>query len=325
MSKAVAGAVVAVALLVVAGFLTLADPFIYRGPLAEPFFEVDEAQGKAWLDSQIVIEIGGSFSEEEALGLLDIDPLVPLGEEDLVVEHIAEFPWPEWFPGANTRVTINPHRSRLFEPETSYTVSLKGESLTFETITVPRVVDAYVDSALHNDLKNVPTSSPIVLVFNEEVLWQDEYLDVEPSAQVTTTTEKSSGGGTQLSVIPRERWENFTAYTLTIREGVEDIHGYEGVEEFSLDFATWPRPGLAEMAPIGNDSPVDSAVRVEFERAVDRQTVEEALRVEPSASGNFEWENDWVLKWRPSELQYSTTYTVSVGGKAIGGDPLVRS
>jgi len=161
MSKQVVGAVVAVTLLVAAGFITLVYPFIYRDPLAEPFLEIDDAEEKAWLDSQIVIEIRGSVPESEVRESLEIHPPVPVREEDVVVEHIAKFPWHERFPWAKTRVTINPHNSRLFEPETSYTVTLKGENLTFETITLPRVADAYVGSVLHNDFKNVPTSLPI--------------------------------------------------------------------------------------------------------------------------------------------------------------------
>lgn len=325
MPKAVVGAAAAAILLVVAGLVTVVYPFIYRNALAEPFFEIDNAEEKARLDAQIVIEIRGSLSEEEVLQSLDIEPRVPVGEEDLTVEHIARFPWHEGLPWAKTRVTINPHRSELFKPETAYAVALKDKDLTFETITLPRVVDAHVDSALHNDFKNVPTSSPIVLAFNEEVLWQDEYLDVEPSVQVTATTESSSDGGMQLRVTPKGRWENSTTYTLTVKEGIEDVFGHEGVEGFSLDFTTWAQPTVEEVAPTGDGLPVDSGVRVKFERPVDRQTVEKAFRVEPSVSGDFEWKSDRVLKWKPSELQYSTAYTVSVGGKAVEGDKLVRS
>lgn len=325
MPKAVAGAVVAAALLAVAGFVTIAYPFIYRDSLAEPFLEIDDAEGKAWVDSPVVIEIRGSFSEEEVRESLEIQPRVPVGEDDLAVEHIARFPWHEGFPWAKTKVTINPHKSRLFEPETSYTVALKDEYLTFETVTLPRVVGARAVSALGDGFNDVPTSSPIVLVFNEEVLWQDQYLEVTPFAPVTTAAKRALHGGTEVWVVPKERWQDDTAYTLTVREGVEDVLGHEGIEESSLDFTTWPSPAVEEVAPVGDDLPVDSAVIVEFKRAVNRRTVEDAFSVEPSVSGSFEWENDQVLRWTPSELQYATTYTVSVAGKAIGGDPLVQS
>ncbi|NIN67463.1 MAG: hypothetical protein GTO63_22730 [Anaerolineae bacterium] len=325
MYKAVIGAVATVTLLAVAAFVALAYPFIYRDPLADPYFEIDDGEEKARLDSQIVIELRGSFPEEEIRESLNIDPPVLIGEDDLAVEHIARFPWHEGFSWAKTRVTINPRKSRLFEPETTYAVALKDKHLTLETISLPRVATARVDSPLLIDFKSVPTSSPIVLGFNKKVIWQDEHLEVEPSAEVTTTTQESSEGGTELWVIPRERWENSTTYTLTIKEGVRDISGHEGAHEFSLDFTTWGRPTVVGVAPSGENLPVNSAVRVEFERAVDRQTVEEAFRFEPPTPGSFEWDNDLVLNWKPSALEYSTTYTVSVGGMAIGGDPIVQS
>jgi len=321
--KAIAAA--AVSLAIVTALITLLYPFVDRGALAEPSFDVDEAEGKARLDSQIVVEVRGSFSEEEIRESLQIRPSVPIEEQDLAVEHIARFPWHEGFPWAKTRVAINPGKSRLFEPETSYTVALDDQYLTFETITLPRVASARVESAPGNGFTDVPTSSPIVLVFNEEVVWQDEWLDVKPHAEVVTTTEEPSEAGTELWVIPKDRWENSTTYTLTIREGVRDVFGHEGVEGSRLRFTTWRQPRVIEAAPMGSDLAPDSTVRVEFERPVDRRTVEEAFAVEPSASGNFEWANNRVMKWKPSGLRYSTTYTVSVGGKTIGGDPILPS
>ena len=325
MSKALIGVVVAFTLIAVAGFITLLYPFVYRDPLAAASLEMDDAEEKAWLDSQIVIEIRGSIPKEEIRESLKIHPPVSIGEDDLAVEHIAKFPWHEGFAWAKTRVTINPQGSRLFDPETSYTVALKDEVLTFETITLPRVVGARVDSEPHNQFSNVPTSSPIVLVFNEEVVWEHEFLDVEPPREVATTAENPSGSGTVVWVIPETRWENSTTYTLKLKEGIRDIFGHEGVEEFSMDFTTWPQPRVVQATPVGDDLPPGSTVRVEFERPVNRQTVEEAFKVEPSTSGSFEWENDRVLKWKPSKLEYSTTYTVSVGGEAKEGDPIASS
>ena len=53
MSRAVIGAVVAVAILVLAGLVTLVYPLIHRDPLAEPFVQIDDAEQKAWLDAQV--------------------------------------------------------------------------------------------------------------------------------------------------------------------------------------------------------------------------------------------------------------------------------
>ena len=323
MSKLAIGAAAAVMLFVAGGFVTLAYPLIHREPLAEPFLEVDDAEGKVRLDSRIVIEIRGSISEEHIRESLGIYPPIPLGEEDLVVEHLAKFPWHERFPWAKTRVSINPHKARLFDPETGYTVVLNDERLTFETITLPRIVDARVDSILHHNFIYVAPSNPIVLEFNEEVVWQHEYLKVEPPVEVTTASYRSSGGGTEVWVFPKEPWDNSTTYTLTISEGVKDIFGHKGVEGFSLDFTTRPRPQIMQASPAGDDFPLDSVVRIRFERPADRESVEEAFQIEPDVEGTIQWESDLVMTWMPDALEHSRTYTVTAGGTSIDGDPFV--
>ena len=324
MSKNTIGAVLALAL-AVAGFVSLFYPVVNPDSLAEVALEVDRAEGKVLLDSRIVIEIRGSVSKKEVLESLKIQPPVTIGEDDLAVEYISKYPWHEGLPWTKTKVTINPQGARLFDPETSYTLVLKGRGLVFETITLPRVVEARVVTLSHNGFSNVPTTSPIVLVFNDEVIWRHEYLTVEPSVEVMTISVKSSGGGTEVWIFPERRWGNSTAYTLTLKEGIRDIFGHEGTEEFSLVFSTWSQPSVVEAAPVGNDLAPDSTVRVEFERPVNRRTVEEAFKVEPAASGSFEWLSDTVLEWEPSELQYSTTYTVSVGGEAWDGDRIATT
>src|SRR3972149_8437519 len=102
--KAIAAA--AVSLATVTALITLLSPFVDRGALAEPSFDVDEAEGKARLDSQIVVEVRGSFSEEEIRESLQIRPSVPIEEQDLAVEDIARFAWHEGLPWAKKRGTL---------------------------------------------------------------------------------------------------------------------------------------------------------------------------------------------------------------------------
>ena len=325
MSRRLGGAVAAVTLALITAIIALGFLLVGRSSLAEPSFEIDEAEGKAKLDSRIVFEVRGSFSEDEIRKLLEFHPPIPIGDVVLTVERIAEFPWQEWSSLAKTRVTINPEESRLFEPETIYTVVLNDETLTFETITLPRVVDARVGAAPEDDFDNVATSTPIVLTFNEEVVWRDEWLDVDPAVDMTTATEVSPGGGTELWLVPARRWENSTTYTVTVQDGVMDVFGHAGVEPFSIEFTTWPRPTVVDASPTGDDLAPDAAVRVEFERPVDRSSVEGAFEINPPAPGHFEWAGDRVLEWKPSGLLYSTRYLVSVGGTDAGGDPIVPS
>jgi len=316
--------VAAVAVLSLAGgFVTLAYPAIFRVSLAEPSLEVDAAEGKVGLESRIVLELRGSFSEEDIRESLEIRPRVPMGESGLRVEHIAALPWHEGFPWAKTRITINVEKTRLFQPETSYTIALKDGLLTFDTITLPRVVAAHIIPTADDVSGSVPTSSSVVLQFNEELIWQDEWLSVDPPVDVTTMTRRTSGGGTEVVVKAAERWENATTYTVAVREGVTDVHGHEGEEPFSLGFTTWPAPVVVRATPTGDQLSPESAVRVEFDRAMDRQSVEESFLIQPGAAGSFEWESDLAFEWRPMALDYSTAYTVSLGGTSIDGDSLV--
>ena len=68
---------------------------------------------------------------------------------------------------------------------------------------------------------------------------------------------------------------------------------------------------------------MESPIQIEFERDVDRASVQEAFRIEPAVSGTFEWQNERLLIWRAQGLQHSTRYKASVGGKALGGDTFI--
>jgi Phosphodiester glycosidase len=101
------------------------------------------------------------------------------------------------------------------------------------------------------------------------------------------------------------------------------MYGHSGDVAFSAEFSTWAQPKVLTVGPQGQSQPVESAIRVEFERDVDRAAVEESFRIEPAVGGTFEWRNERLLIWRPQGLQHSTWYKASVGGKSLGGDTFV--
>lgn len=309
-------------LFAVAALVTVAYPVAFPEPLAEPSLELDPAEGNVGLDASIVLELRGSLSEREVLDSLDFSPPVDVDLEDLRLEHSARLPWHERFPWARTRVTINAEGARLFQPETAYTLTLEDERLEFETIALPRVVEARLTSSPDDD-GVVPTSTAAVFRFNEELGWRDRWLEIEPAAKFTARTSRASGGGTELTVEPAKRWKNDTKYTLTIREGVTDVHGHVGEEPRSLSFTTWARPRAVAVEPAGDHLSPSSTLRVQFDRPVKRASVEKAFALSPAVAGTFEWErDDRAFRWVPEALNYSTAYTASVGGRASDGDPL---
>jgi hypothetical protein len=310
--------------LAAAAYVFFVHPAVFPDEVqAGTSFDVDPAEGNVWLTSQIAFEVRGQVTAAEVLKELRFTPKLPLTERDVSVEHLAMFPWHERMPWARTRIDINASHEELFQPETRYTLKFRDVSERFETIVLPRVVEVQTVNPPAEDLAKVPTTSAFVLHFNEEVEWSDGLLHIEPPIEFTTIAESSTEGGTIVHVTPVERWDNGTAYTLRVDAAVEDVHGHRGGEVFARTFTTVPRPNVISIGPTGESVPVDAPVRVEFDRDVDRASVEAAFKTEPVAAGGFTWDSERVVTWRPAGLANSTHYKISVAGAAPGGDLVV--
>ncbi|HEV8573992.1 MAG TPA: phosphodiester glycosidase family protein [Dehalococcoidia bacterium] len=293
-------------------------PVFFPKPLSQPAFNLDPAEGKVWINSQVVVDVRGHLSVEEAVNALEFDPPIDLDADDIEVDYTARLPGHEIFPWATTRITINSGRGTLFNADTEYKLEVDGRVAEFETITLPGIVSVQPDPAA--PLDNVPTSRDIVILFNEVVKWNDRLLQIEPPTAVTTAVEILPNGSSAVRIRPAARWENSTRYSVRIDGAVEDTYGHEGALAFAKEFVTWARPTVTRASPQGTSQPVESAVQIEFERDVDRAAVQASFRIEPAVAGTFEWQSERLLVWRPQGLQHSAWYRVSVAGTAIGGD-----
>jgi Phosphodiester glycosidase/Bacterial Ig-like domain len=300
-----------------------AYPALFPPPLAQPAFSVDPAEGKVWVNSDIVLEVRGHLSTAEVIEKLEIDPPVELSADDVVIEHSARLPLHESFPWATTRVTINPAREKLFKSNTTYQLRIEEAALSFDTITLPEIVSVQIDQHPPGAVTEVPTSREVIITFNERVSWNDRLLSIEPAIAFTTRVEALPDGKSAVRIAPPGRWENSTKYTLRIIGAVQDAHGHAGELGFTTEFTTWAQPRLVAATPAGEHEPVESAIQVEFERDVDRSSVETAFHTEPPTAGTFEWASERAVVWRPQGLQHSAWYNVSVGGLAVGGDAIV--
>ena len=291
----------------------LVYPALFASGVREPSIEVDPAEGKVWLDTKLVIELQGNFTHGEVLEALDIQPPVEIEPADVTVEQVADLPLHDAMPWAITRITINPEREALFRPETDYVVSISDQRVEFETITVPRVVSATIDRDLDGDRANVPTNTGVILQFNEEIAWKDEYLSVAPPVDMRAAALLDEQGRTVVKILPTTRFENSTNYTLTLQPGVRDVHDHPAGDPFSISFSTWPPPAIVAATPTGVTQPVDQPLVVQFERPVDAAAAQAAFSVTPAIPGTFEWEGDTIMRWRPAGLlPYSTEYAASI-------------
>ena len=90
-----------------------------------------------------------------------------------------------------------------------------------------------------------------------------------------------------------------------------------------------PTPPAGEAAPIvvqrtpeaGAELPPDGAIELAFDRAMDRRSVERALRVGPRVSGNVIWLDDRTVSFKPArELKRAETYQVALAADARAAD-----
>lgn len=67
----------------------------------------------------------------------------------------------------------------------------------------------------------------------------------------------------------------------------------------------------------GDELPVDGAIDVYFDQAMDRASVESAFSVTPSVTGTFTWLDDATVRFTPSApLERATRYTIAIGAGA---------
>jgi hypothetical protein len=315
----------AAALIIPSSFFLLAYPALFPADVDDPVIETDPAEGKAWLDSRIVIELRGNYTREQVLQTLEIDPPVSLPPGAVTVEQVAPLPWHESLPWAITRVTINQGHQTLFRQDTDYTLSLSGRKVEFETITVPEVTASLIEADEDGDRQDVPTNTRVLLYFNEQIEWHHDYLAVTPATEVRAEASLDDSGRTVVAISPVSRFENSTMYEFSVRPGIRDIHDHAGSKGHSTSFRTWARPTVLAATPEGITQRVDRPVTVTFERAVDRKSAEASFSLAPAAAGSFEWQGDTVMRWLPAaRLPYSTAYSVRVAPIAAGsGDPYV--
>ena len=86
-------------------------------------------------------------------------------------------------------------------------------------------------------------------------------------------------------------------------------------------------PVVIQHSPLpGEELPLDGAVELVFDRAMDKGAVERAFEVSPAAEGTFEWADARTVRFLPANLKRGTRYHVYLGqaardteGAVLGG------
>jgi peptidoglycan/xylan/chitin deacetylase (PgdA/CDA1 family) len=284
--------------------------------LTGPHYDLDGLGADVWLDSSIRVVVDKPMSFQEVEKTFRIEPQPADCSQCLTVTRDGLTSWDDWAPWAETTVVFNPHRLKVLQAETNYTLYILGKRFSFRTIPVPKAIRFSPSPGQ----VGVSTTAPIEIEF-------DRPLADNPQDLVTITPAVlfwPRWQGRKL-ILEHERLRAGSPYRVILSPGIRDSAGHPSQERYSFVFATVKPPTVVSAEPAGNSiQHVFSEVKVVFDQAMDQTSVEQSFRVEPQASGSFGWLDDKTLVWKPWALLYSTTYRISVGGASRVGDPLAQ-
>lgn len=75
-------------------------------------------------------------------------------------------------------------------------------------------------------------------------------------------------------------------------------------------------PTMTAHSPTGTSVPTDTIITATFSKAMNTSSTESALSISPSVSGSFSWDENKMIFTPDSDLDYETTYTVTISTEA---------
>jgi Big-like domain-containing protein/WD40 repeat protein len=131
-----------------------------------------------------------------------------------------------------------------------------------------------------------------------------------------------SWDGSTAIFTPSQKLPPDTAFTVTVADGFEDLAGNIAQTGVSWDFKTVGPPVVVSTDPLdaAGEVPVDSTVTITFDRLMDTQAVDSALRVEPAVEMRPAWSGSVLALTFAGPLQFGTTYKVAIGTDAAATD-----
>jgi peptidoglycan/xylan/chitin deacetylase (PgdA/CDA1 family) len=297
--------------------LLIADSYrTSAADLAGPYYDLDGLGDDVWLDSSVRVVVDRPMSFQEVEQTFRIEPQPADCSRCLTVTRDGLRSWDDWAPWAETTVVFNPDRLKVFQAETDYTLSIVGKRFLFHTIPVPKAI-RYAPSPGQG---GVSPKALIEIEFDRPLADNSrDLVTIEPSVPFDPHWQERK------VVLEHARLQAGRTYQVILWPGIRDSAGHPSQERYSFAFTTVEPPAVVSAEPNGNDlQRVLSEVKVVFDRPMDEAAVEESFRVEPQASGGFEWPDDRTLVWKPWALLYSTTYRIGVRGVSRTGDPPAR-
>jgi hypothetical protein len=128
--------------------------------------------------------------------------------------------------------------------------------------------------------------------------------------------------GLKLIWTPSQKLPLATEFRVHMAAGVEDLKGNVQRGVGDITFTTVGAPAVTAVAPLPNAVavPVDSKIRITFDRLMDTQKVAAGLTVSPNFLFTVSWTGAVLTVAPASQLAFGTVYQVSVGDPAVDTD-----
>lgn len=222
----------------------------------------------------------------------------------------------------NGNTTIfTPHTSFSFD--TGYTVTLSSLASDINGNPLPTDFSwsfrTQIDSIPPEIIGTLPQGDN-VSVATEVSITFDEAMDKSSVEEAFILTPHINGTfrwqGNTVTFTPSTSLLFGTEYYVTVGIEVKDLLGNALDFPYQFSFTTEPDvtpPEVSDHSPVGSDLLLDIIISITFNEPMDKESVEAAFEISPSAQGTFSWDKN-TLMFTPTDLQAGTTYTITISG-----------
>jgi hypothetical protein len=158
----------------------------------------------------------------------------------------------------------------------------------------------------------------LIITFNEQV----NQTSVEDRFKIKPTTKGKifwTNNNMTLNYLFSENLLYSTNYTIQLLPGFSDLAGNQNLEPFEFWFRTikgFSQFNIIDYSPNGGNVSIDSNINITFNRVPDFDSVVNAFNIEPRINGTFSLKYTTITFDPDSELDYNTTYSVTLENTA---------
>ena len=190
----------------------------------------------------------------------------------------------------------------------------------------PSVVAISVTQHLSDDPARALTTTSIEVDFSEPV----EHASAEAAFAISPSVEGAiSWSGTSLTFTPADRLPLRTEFEVSIGPGIRDRAGNPmsgGPQPFHFETVGNPTVVASDPDDAATDVALDAPIVIDFSTLMDTASVEEAIRLAPSAPVAMRWSRERLTivpdgAWEPGR-RYALT--IGIGGRDQAGTPLAQ-